>query len=57
MVIEACYCGDGFGLAHSHIYENPTLAKLDQVYRPVDSGWVQIWIDWRHLAKNLMQAA
>lgn len=47
MIIEACRCEDGFGVAHNHLVYGHTGQPFPEV---------QIWVDWKAVARALMKS-
>jgi hypothetical protein len=48
-----CECSAGSGLAHSHIFTwlQDDSDPFDIVARPVDTGEIRIWVDWKAVAR------
>lgn len=61
MVEVACQCGEGFGLAHSHIsavvhfHNGDTIRTADQWGDWHEHGWVRLWVNWKTVAKTLIK--
>lgn len=71
MVIEACMCKEGCGVAHSHtparvrlkkgeriIQVNARDAELNPDWEVIEKipSYIVVWVDWRAVAKELMRA-
>jgi hypothetical protein len=67
MVLEACYCSEGAGLPHNHLYDfGPWVAEGKGRYRRAmgeERGvWygrqindqIRLWVNWKDVARALL---
>ena len=51
MIIEACQCDDGLGLAHDHVTEQ---FVYEGHLKTRFTDRVRIWVDWKKVARLLL---